>query len=111
MKKSTALPVTTARGQLFELVEAVLNGEREEVELTLRSHTERVVLLRKSVLDRMHADLDELRSSLGVEPRPLGGLGTLNADPGDVLTRRRETQAALAARKRRELTARRPPGG
>lgn len=105
MKKSTTLPVTTARSQLFDLVEAVLSGEREEVELTLRSHSDRVVLLRKSVLERMQADLDELRAAMGVEPRPLAGLGRVNTDAAEVLTRTRESQAALAAHKRGELTA------
>jgi hypothetical protein len=45
-----AVPVTTARARLFDLVDDVLTGRSSRVELAHRDHDEHVVLVRKGDL-------------------------------------------------------------
>lgn len=94
------LPLTTARARLFDLVDDLLSGRRVRVELSHRGDAERVVLVRKSELAGLEADLAALRARVGPEPRPLRGLGTLNVDADDVLLRGRARQAKKVAEKR-----------
>lgn len=101
--KNDVLPITAARSRLFDLVEEVLTGRRARVELSHRSYDEHVVLVRKREIEGLQADLDALRARVGIEPRPLRGLGTLLVDPDDVLVRSRAKQAELARAKRVKL--------
>jgi hypothetical protein len=103
-----AVPVTTARARLFDLVDDVLTGRSSRVELAHRDHDEHVVLVRKGELEGMEADLLALRSRLGPEPRPLRGMGALTVEPEQILVRTRARQARLAAEKR---ASRRAPDG
>ncbi|HEY7766857.1 hypothetical protein [Longimicrobium sp.] len=103
--KNDVLPITAARSRLFDLVEEVLTGRRPRVELSHRSYDEHVVLIRKREIEGLQADLDALRARVGVEPRPLRGLGTLLVDPDDVLVRSRAKQAELERAKRDKLRA------
>jgi hypothetical protein len=105
------LPVTAARGQLYELVEAVLTGRRAKVELSHRGYDEHVLLVRKGELDGLHADNAALRSRVGGEPRPLRGRGKLNVPADQVLARTRARQAELARRKRADIAGREPDEG
>ncbi len=98
-----ALPVTTARSRLFELVEDVLTGRTSRVELAHRGYKEHVVLLRKGELEGLEADLAALRARAAPEPRPLRGLGRLSIEPDQVLVRSRGRQAQLVAAKRASL--------
>lgn len=98
-----ALPVTTARSRLFELVEELLTGRTARIELMHRGYQEHVVLLRKGELEGLEADLAALRARTAPEPRPLRGLGRLGVEPDQVLARSRERQARLAAAKRDSL--------
>lgn len=95
-----AMPVTTARARLFDLVDDLLSGRSSRIELSHRNHDEHVVLMRKEEVEGMEADLHALRSRLGPEQRPLRGLGKLNVEPEQILVRTRARQAELAAGKR-----------
>lgn len=98
-KPVVPVPVTAARAQLFELVEALLAGRAARIELSHRGYDDRVVLLRKADLEGLEADLEALRVRLGPEPRPLRGMATLVAKPDAVLEATRARAAELAARK------------
>lgn len=102
-KANSALPITTARARLFDLVEDVLTGQRPRVELSHRSYQEHVVLLRKSELEGLEADLRALRSRIGPEPRQLRGIAHLHVPADEVLQQTRTRQAQLAAEKRADF--------
>lgn len=96
-----SVPVTSARARLFELVEDLLAGRRDRVELTLRAREDSVILMRKSSLRAMEADIQALQGRAGLEVQPLAGLGVLNVAPDQVLAKSRQRQAEqMAARKR-----------
>lgn len=97
------LPVTAARGRLFDLIEEILTGQRSRVELSHRSFDDHVVLVRKADLEALDADLAALRAQIGSEPRPLRGFGALLVEPDQVLARSRARQAELARMKRASL--------
>lgn len=101
--RTEALPVTTARAHLFDLVEDVLTGRRSRVELSHRNYDEHVLVIRKAEVEGLEADLKAVRSRIGPEPRPLQGMGRLNVDPEQILIRVRERQDELAAQKRASL--------
>lgn len=103
------LPVTRARARLFDLVEALLQGRSARYELSHRGYEESVVLLRRSDVDAMEADLAALRTQLGPELRPLRGIGRLHVGPDEVVDRIRGRQRQLAADKRASLSARDDP--
>ena len=97
------LPVTAARGRLFELIEEILTGQRSRVELSHRSFDEHVVLVRKGELVALDAAIAALRAQIRTEPRPLRGFGALLVEPDQVLARSRARQAELARMKRASL--------
>jgi hypothetical protein len=99
-EKTGTLPVTTARAKLFDLVEDLLTGRASRVELSHRNFEEHVLLVRKTEIEGLEADLKALRARVGPEPKPLRGTGSLNVEPDQVLARTRARQAELAARKR-----------
>ena len=102
-RRDEPVPISVARGQLFELVEEVLDGRVDRIALSHRGRAERVVLVRADVLARLEAELAALRARVGPEPRPLRGLATINAPVEDVLAEVRGRQDALAAAKRQDL--------
>ena len=102
-ERGTVLSVTTARSRLYDLVGDVLEGRSARVELSHREHEEHVVLLRKSELEGLEADLAALRARTGPPPRPLRGMGRLRVEPDDVLRRVRQRQTRLAAAKREAI--------
>lgn len=97
------LPVTTARGRLYDLVEEVITGRKTFVELSHRGYDEHVVLIRKGSFDKLRADNAALRARIGSDPRPLRGRGKLNVPADQVLARTRRRQAELALRKGADL--------
>ena len=97
------VPISVARGRLFELVEEVLDGRVDRIALSHRGRAERVVLVRADVLSRLEAELTALRARVGPEPRPLRGLATITAPVEDILAEVRGRQAGLAAAKRQHL--------
>ncbi len=102
-ERAAVLPVTTARAHLYDLVDDVLEGRSARIELSHREHEEHVVLLRKSEIAGLEADLAALRARVGPHPRPLRGLGSLRVAPDDVLVDVRRKQASLAAEKRASI--------
>jgi hypothetical protein len=97
------LPVTAARGRLFDLIEEILTGQRSRVELSHRSFDDHVVMVRKADLDALDADIAALRAQIGSEPRPLRGFGALLVEPDQVLARSRARQGELTRAKRASL--------
>ena len=104
-ERAGVLPVTTARSHLYDLVDDVLEGRSARIELSHREHEEHVVLLRKSEIEGLEADLAALRARVGPQSCALRGLGSLRVAPDDVLVRVRRKQAMLAAEKRAAITA------
>lgn len=100
---SPAIPITTARRRLFELVEGVLSGRTPRVEVTHREHDEGVVLVRKGELAGLEAELERLRALTTPEPRPLRGIGTLTVPAEEVVERIRRHDAEEATRRRERL--------
>jgi hypothetical protein len=98
-----AIPITSARSQLFELVEDVLSGRTSRIEVSHRDFDERLLLIRKGEVLGLEADIKALRSRIGPEPRPLQGMGHIEGDPEQVVTRVRARQAESVARKRASL--------
>ena len=107
-KSDDVLPITAARGRLFDLIEELLTGRRSRVELSHRSFDDHVVLVRKSDLEALDADIAALRARLGSMPRPLRGFGALYVEPDQVLARSRARQAELARAKRASLLSEDP---
>jgi len=102
-KDPAAVPMTTARARLFQLVEDVLTGRAPRVALSHRGYDEHVVLMRAGDVARLEADLVALRARVGPELRPLRGLGRLRAPAEDVVADVRARQNARSETKRREL--------
>ncbi|WP_420127459.1 hypothetical protein [Longimicrobium sp.] len=99
------LPVTAARGRLFDLIEEILTGQRSCVELSHRSFDEHVVMVPKGHLEALYADIAALRAQVGIAPRPLRGLGILHEDLDQVLVDSRARQAELARLKRASFSS------
>jgi hypothetical protein len=105
------LPVTAARGQLYDLVEAVLTGRKPQVELSHRGYEEHVLLVRKGAIDGLQADVAALRAQIGGDPAPLRGRGRLNRPSDQVLAETRARQGELARTKRAAIIGGEPGGG
>jgi hypothetical protein len=104
-RRPKPIPISVARGRIFELIESVLTGRADRVALSHKGHAEPVVLVRAEELARLEAELAALRERVGSAPRPLRGLGSLHVPADEVLLRSRATAAALAAEKRARLRA------
>jgi hypothetical protein len=104
-----AIPITSARSRLFDLVEDVLSGRTPRVELSHRDFDEHLLLIRKGEVLGLEADLEALRSRVGPELRPLQGMGRIEGDPEQVVARVRARQAELAAQKRTSLVGAETP--
>jgi hypothetical protein len=101
--QSEAIPISSARSRLFDLVGDVLTGRTSRVELSHRDFDEHLLLIRKEEVLGLEADIKALRSRIGPEPRPLRGMGRINGDPEQLVARVRERQAGLAVQKRASL--------
>lgn len=97
------VPITSARKHLFDLVEDVLSGRAARIELSHRSHEERLLLIRKRDLLRLEEENRVLRSRVSAQPAPLRGLGHLVGDPEQVVERIRARQNELELQKRASL--------
>jgi hypothetical protein len=97
VNERVAMPISLARGRLFELAEDVLTHRADRVLLSHREYDEQLVLVRASDLAKMDADMAALRTRVGVGGAPfsLRGIGTIVGDPEDVLTETRKHQAGL----------------
>jgi hypothetical protein len=102
-------PITTARKHLFDLVEELLTGGVSRVELSHRDYGEHVVLVRKTDIEGLEADLQAARSQTLPEPRALRGMASLNVPALTAVEQIRGRQTALAAEKR--ATFGNQPGG
>lgn len=102
-RRSVTVPISVARGRLFELVEDVLEGRADHVALSHKGKTERVVLVRADRLAKLEAELAALRARVGPEPRPLRGLATVHGSADDIVAVVRAPQGRLAADKRAAL--------
>lgn len=83
-KPIPAVPLTEARARLFPLVDDLLAGRTDRVALSKRGVEERVLLMRARDVERMEAELAELRKRVAPEPRSLRGLGRV-VRPGDTV--------------------------
>jgi hypothetical protein len=105
VKESAALPLSLARGRLFELAEDMLTYRADRVALSHKDYDDQLVLVRASDLAKMDADIAALRERAGIEPQPLRGLMRLNVAPDDVLVEARREQAELWEAKLKSLSA------
>ena len=105
VNESVALPISLARGRLFELAEDVLTYRADRVALSHKDYDDQLVLVRASDLAKMDADIAALRARAGIEPQPLRGLMRLNVDADDVLTEVRRKQAEFWEAKLKSLSA------
>ena len=110
VNESVAIPISLARGRLFELAEDVLTHRTDRVTMSHREYDEQLVLVRSSDLAKMEADMAALRKS-GAAPFSLRGIGTIIGDPEDVVTETRKRQAVLWEAKLKSFTDEPGEGG
>ena len=101
-KGRSAVPLTEARKQLFQLVDDLLVGRTDRVALSHRGHEEQVVMLRARDVERMEAELAALRRRSAVsEPRPMHGSMTVVGDVEEIIADiRSEANARFEAKMR-----------
>ncbi|GJG85279.1 hypothetical protein tb265_04600 [Gemmatimonadetes bacterium T265] len=98
-KPGRAVPLTEARARLFPLVDDLLAGRTDRVALSRRGVDEQVLLVRARDVERMEAELAELRKRVAPEPRPLAGYATVIGDVEEMLREaRREANERYEAK-------------
>lgn len=83
-KPAPAVPLTEARARLFPLVDDLLAGRTDRVTLSKRGAEQQVLLVRARDMERMEAELAELRKRVEPEPRSLRGIAKI-VRPGDTV--------------------------
>ena len=94
-----AVPLTEARARLFPLVDDLLAGRTDRVALAKRGVEEQVLLVRARDVERMEAELAELRKRVALEPRPLWGTATVIGDVEEMLAESRREANELSEAK------------
>ena len=94
-KPAPAVPLTEARARLFPLVDDLLAGRTDRVALSKRGADEQVLLVRARDVERMEAELAELRKRVEPAPRPLWGSIEVLGDVEEILRESRREQNEL----------------
>lgn len=93
VNENIAMPISLARGRLFELAEDVLTRRTDRVAISHKDYDEQLVLIRSSDLAKMEDNLEVLRKGVDRKPFSLRGIATLSADADEILAQIRREQA------------------